>query len=327
LTYEVSDMGAVSTGRKSCKTWLSRACVVLGAAAALVMPGALPAAAAPAPVGPQWPRVAVSTTPTRFLDMYYRGAEGELWHLQDRGSGWYGWENLGGRLTSSPAAVTIGSTPGHSWVFVVGTDQAIWYRERSGDGALWGPWRSAGGRSASNVPAATGNTTTGRPAVYTQGTDGNIWWRELGTAGWHPLGGVIAKTPAAVPPVAGLCPPRPDVFALGSDNAVYEYRNGGWQRIGGWSYDAPSAVRLSSGETDLFVQGRDQALWMNTRRPGATSWSGWRKVGGIITTAPAAQVWPVSPETRTVFARGADGHVWRGRNVLGSTAWIWTRVF
>jgi len=324
---QVIDMRVVQTRKGSNKARITRTCAMFGVVAALMPLGALPAVAAPAPIGPEWDRVAVSTTPTRFLDMYYTSADAELWHLQDRGSGWYGWEDLGGRLTSSPAAVTIGSTPGHSWVFVVGTDRAVWYRERSGDGSLWGPWRSAGGRSAINGPAATGNATTNRPVVYVQGDDGNIWWREIGTAGWHPLGGVIAKTPAVVPPVAGLCPPRPNVFALGSDNAVYEYRSGGWQRLGGWSYDAPSAIRLRSGETDVFVQGRDLALWMNTRRSGATSWSGWRKVGGMITTAPAAQVWPVSPESRAVFAKGADGRVWRGLNVVGSTTWTWARVF
>jgi hypothetical protein len=65
---------------------------------------------------------------------------------------------------------------------------------------------------------------------------------------------------------------------------------------------------------------------MNTRGPAATTWQGWRRVGGVLTSAPTAGVFPFSPLTRTVLALGGDGNLWRGRNVVGTGTWAWTQV-
>jgi hypothetical protein len=50
---------------------------------------------------------------------------GALYHKSYTGSTWSGWENLGGKLTSSPAAATA---PGSSRidVFVRGGDNGLW---------------------------------------------------------------------------------------------------------------------------------------------------------------------------------------------------------
>jgi hypothetical protein len=49
---------------------------------------------------------------------------GALYHKSYSGSTWSGWENLGGKLTSSPAATSPGT--GQIDVFVRGTDGALW---------------------------------------------------------------------------------------------------------------------------------------------------------------------------------------------------------
>jgi hypothetical protein len=141
------------------------------------------------------------------------------------------------------------------------------------------------------------------------------------------VGGKLASDPGALPAVAGACPSREDVFALGTDFAVWEWAAGAWHKIGGKSAAAPAAAQLlPGGETDLFVRGTDNALWMNTRAAGATAWAGWRRAGGILTSAPVATFFPVSPATRVVVVLGADGNLWQGRNPVGSATWTWTQV-
>jgi hypothetical protein len=67
------------------------------------------------------------------LDVFVKGTDGALWH-QRTPSGynlWSGWQSLGGRLTSSPAATwEPGQYPGGTFldVFVVGTDHALWWK-------------------------------------------------------------------------------------------------------------------------------------------------------------------------------------------------------
>jgi hypothetical protein len=107
---------------------------------------------------------------------------------------------------------------------------------------------------------------------------------------------------------------------------VWEFAGGAFQRVGGRSPSAPAAVELRSGQTDLFVRGADGALWMNSRAAIATPWAGWRRVGGRITSPPVATVFPASPPTRTIFALGADGDLWRGRNVVATATWAWDEV-
>jgi len=65
---------------------------------------------------------------------------------------------------------------------------------------------------------------------------------------------------------------------------------------------------------------------MNVRGPGATAWQGWHRAGGFLTSAPAAGVFPYSPRTRSVLALGGDGALWHGRNVVGTSTWVWTQV-
>jgi len=71
---------------------------------------------------------AVCAQDANSLDVFVAGADNALWwrHYQS-GSGWSGWESLGGVLTSSPAAAS--STSGKIDVFVRGADAALYQRE------------------------------------------------------------------------------------------------------------------------------------------------------------------------------------------------------
>jgi hypothetical protein len=230
-------------------------------------------------------------------------------------------------LSSGPAAITIGTGTEFTnpWVFARGTDQAVWFRRFSDGLGTWGPWTSLGGRSTGAPGVTCVGPAPAAPVVLVRGGDDALWARSPGGGGWVRLGGRLASAPAGLPTVATTCPPVQDVFALGTDHAVWEF-TGRWRQVGGRSDSAPAAVRLPSGETDLFVRGTDNALWMNTRAPGATAWQGWHRAGGALTSAPTAGVFPFSPLTRSVLALGSDGNLWHGRNVVGTSTWMWTQV-
>jgi hypothetical protein len=235
--------------------------------------------------------------------------------------------DLGGVLTSGPAAI-VRQPPIEfidESVFARGTDNAIWYRSFSDGLGEWLPWRSLGGRAV-GAPSVTCTSPTSPLIVYVRGTDNALWRRPVGGS-WSSLGGRLTSAPGALPAVRGQCPSREDIFALGTDLAVWERTSSGWRRVGGRSTVAPTAVQLASGETDLFVRGTDNALWMNIRPPGTTTWAGWRRIGGVLTSAPVANVFPSSPrQTRVVFAVGSDGNLWRCRNIVGTISCNWSQV-
>ena len=91
----------------------------------------------------------------------------------------------------TPGACTDGT---HHWVFVVGTDNACWYRRYSGG---WGNWTSIGGAFSSGLAAycvgttqvhVYGRSTTAGDTFHRVATNsgGNLTW-----AAWENLHGNI----------------------------------------------------------------------------------------------------------------------------------------
>src|SRR5665647_683628 len=84
---------------------------------------------------------------------------------------------------------------------------------------------------------------------------------------WTNLGGWIPSTSS--PGVAASANGRLDVFAVGSDNALYQksYVNGvwssDWTNLGGWipSTSSPGVAASANGRLDVFAVGSDNALW------------------------------------------------------------------
>ncbi len=322
-----------SQGVRAAKRMGLRGGVVLAGAAVLsggMLASPASAATVPRPAAGLVPGMstAVSGVVQDQIHAFYQQANHSLITLgRTATAGWGAPQSLGGVLTSGPAAITIGTGTEFvdTWVFARGTDQAVWFRSFSDGSGLWTRWASLGGK----VIGAPGVTCIGpppaSPVVFVRGPGNALYQRSLSGGGWVSRGGRLASSPAGLSTVATNGPPGLDVFALGTDLAVWEF-NGAWHRVGGKSTVAPAAVRLPSGETDLFARGTDNALWMNARAPGATAWQGWHRAGGFLTSAPAAGVFPFSPRTLSVLALGGDGALWHGRNVVGTSTWVWTQV-
>ncbi len=304
------------------------ATVVLLFVAPLTGPAAV---AAPADAAATSPRPAAGRVPgiasvgggavTPHLDVFYQQVDGRLELVSGTTH-----TDLGGALTSGPVTVTKAPTEFvEEWVFARGTDNAIWYRIFSDGLGEWLAWQKLGGQSLGAPGATCVGDGFGPVIVYARGLDGALWRKPVGGA-WSSLGGALASDPSALSPYGGGCPTREDVFALGTDLAVWERVGGAWQRVGGRSAVAPAAVQLTGGETNLFVRGTDNALWMNTRPSGSTSWAGWQRIGGVLTSAPAATALRTAPQTRVVLVLGSDGNLWQARNRVGTSTWTWTQA-
>ena len=149
-----------------------------------------------------------------------------------------GWTGLGGRLITSPAAVS--AAPGSAEVYAAGTDHAVWRDALSG--GRWSGWKRLGGATYS-APAAAWIRGSNSTHLFARGTD-NALWENSGSAGafgaWHKLGGVLIDGPAA----AGSIAPGMDVAVRGTDNAVWtaSFRSGGWSGFArAWAPSAPAA--------------------------------------------------------------------------------------
>jgi hypothetical protein len=167
----------------------------------------------------------------------------------------------------------------------------IFYTRGSNGG--WLPWASLGGR-ALGAPGVTCSGRISQQAVYVRGLDFKLW-RSF-SAHWGSAGGVLRSDPTGLVPVGGVCSETDDVFALGGDYAVWEWKQGtGWHRIGGQSHRAPAATMLPDGGADLFVVGLDNALWSRTATstPSAPPTSG--RSAGSAASSPRRRRRPSTP--------------------------------
>ncbi|MGD0171905.1 MAG: hypothetical protein ABSB81_07255 [Halobacteriota archaeon] len=154
------------------------------------------------------------------------------------------WKNLGGYLTSGPAASALpdGSQIG---VSVRGGDGALWTRSTNYGGTTsWGSWNKIGGQLlAGTGPAQYSWTRGGLPEVgwLVTGTNHALYeWDHLND--WQNFGGYLTSSPAAAT----------------SHNA--------------------------SGEgtyLDVSVRGGDGGLWLKNYDAATNQWSGWTSIGGM----------------------------------------------
>lgn len=203
------------------------------------------------------------------------GLDGSLFYRADDGSGWGRWTTLGGYLTASPAAASLGE--GHVRVFGRGLDGQMWSRElRNG---TWSDWIPHGGYLTA-APSATAHPDEGRVEVYARGTDGWFYSQSLpegSEALPYQRRALVGCSPPALPSVQ-----RPSDPAVGASvNSL------GWPLIvdshaywfiGGVVTSTP-AVAFSGAQFVLVGRGTDGALWLYDGRGRD---AGWHSLGGYI---------------------------------------------
>ena len=190
----------------------------------------------------------------------------------------------------------------------------------SGTATLPGGVTGAAVTVAAVAPAAltgpaAGSWGNGRlDLFYRNGRNGQLarqWYVPGPLAGWtaaESLGGALTSQPAVASGAAG----RYDVFARGTDNAVWHkwFSGGkwsGWQSLGQVASSSPAAAAWGAGRLDVFVRGINNQLF--TRHyTTSTGWSAWGSLGGVLTSGPAVASW--GPGRLDVFARGTDNAVW-----------------
>ena len=156
---------------------------------------------------------AISTTYSNGqTSVFAVDSNGVLWNTTT-GSG--AWSSLGGARTSSPAAISWGTTTRQD-VFVRGIDGAVWWKTYTNG---WSKWTSIGGEVAPGTGPAISASAAGRLDLFVIGTDGALWHRTYtgpSWTNWESLDGKVTASPAAV---AGWH--TADVFVRGSDGAVW----------------------------------------------------------------------------------------------------------
>ncbi len=206
------------------------------------------------------------------------------------------------RTVGSVGATTVNGT---MTAFVVGLDDAVWYRSIDAT-----PFRTLGG-IVRYAPAAT--TSDGRQTnLFVTGYEGNVNDRSgTGTTWpgtWTNIGGILTGSPAVV----SLRPGTLDVFGRGRDNALWTIRWTGtawtaWERIGGVLTSAPgAAVDPDTGVARIGVRGADGRIWEMTRRADGSN-SGWTGTGIPTCSAPSYAATSGDGEAFTTAYVGADG--------------------
>jgi hypothetical protein len=170
---------------------------------------------------------AAASSPTHGRFAFIRGTDNQLWCSRQTTGDWSIWEALAGSLASAPTAAADSTGV---YVFVRGTDDAIWYRKFDGS---WGPWQLINGNCTGH-PFAVADANG--PYVFVRGGDGRPWCNRLvnGTwTGFQLLNGTTNASPTAVADSTGVY-----AFIRGDDNALWygRYTGGGWsgfQSLGG----------------------------------------------------------------------------------------------
>ncbi len=260
--------------------------------------------------------------------LYMRATDDSIWQRKEVSrvgtTVTYAWESLGGVVRSEPAVAVHRAShlaPTTPFVFIRGSDDAVWYRSASATttGWSWGAWQTLGGV----ITSAPAVTPYGYDLyVFARGSDGAIWYRVLlGTGAWSTWQTIANGTFSSAPTVV-IHDYKLHVFAKGMDNAIWMNTKkadtawSGWESIGGVHTSAPSAV--NHGDLYVFTRGGDNGIWYRVRNRSSASWGQWLRIpGGVFTAQPAAME---SDFGIRVYAPGDGNKIFSTE--LGSGQWV-----
>ncbi len=230
----------------------------------------------------------------------YGGGAPELWGALTQA---FGFQSLGGKVTSPPAVASWG--PNRLDAFVRGADGSL--RHAGWGGGGWG-WEGLGG-SFAGAPAVA-SWGSNRLDVFVRGLDNSLWhraWTGSAWTSWEGLGGSMSASPTVVSVAAN----RLDILVRGSGGDLWHIAWNGiawsaWEGLGGAMNGPAGAASWAADRLDVFVCGLDGSLWHRAQIAGA--WGGWEGLGGGLNSGPAAVSW--GAERVDALGLGPDSSAW-----------------
>jgi hypothetical protein len=269
---------------------------------------------------------AASNAVTRYgsqLQVYGRASGGGTYSdVYTPGSGWSGWQSLGGVLVDNPTAVAYGQQlqvfgrAGNGHTF-----SDVWT-----PGTGWSGWTDLGGVIAGDpVAIQYGDQVQVYGRAAGGGTYSDVYTPGKGWSGWNSIGGTLAGQLSVVEYGSQI-----QVFGNTSGGTTYSdvYTPGsgwsGWNSLGGSIAGDPEAIVYGD---QMEVYGRTSAgtTYADVYTPGK-GWSGWNSIGGTIAGDPAPVVYGSQLQ---VFGRTSGGTTysdvytpgsgWSGWQSIGGT--------
>jgi hypothetical protein len=250
--------------------------------------------------------------------------------------GWSGWQNIGGTITSAPAAVSWGA--GRIDVFARGAAGEVVQSSKDGAGA-WSGWGTPGelrGLVLRSAPACAslGQNTINCVALR-EGYGGvtQFWW-DGQRWGVNDLGGDATSAPSIVAWGRG----RLSLFVRNSNGTIiHKYWQPGlgdwsppqWEAIGNGAQiaSAPSCTSRDVGVIDCFSLGPSgvvQQLYYD--EAAGARWVGWQQLTGLASFRGSSALSAVgsSRSLLDLFVRGLDGRLY-GITYTGSWVLPWVQ--
>ena len=148
-----------------------------------------------------------------------------------------GWHNLGGYLTSSPAAAASPDASGQGKyvdVFARGKDGALYDKATTNAGTSWQSWQNLSGQIASGTAPACVAWGVDHFDVLVTGTNRAMYYKSYTGTAWS-----------------------------------------GWQNVGGYLTSSPAAWSAGGAAIDVLVRGGDGSFWYTDNGPYGSSWIDW----------------------------------------------------
>jgi FlaG/FlaF family flagellin (archaellin) len=250
------------------------------------------------------------------------------------------WTSLGGGLRASTDPIAIANNDGRLQVFVVSTNNQLFYKTQTAAGSsTWTGWTSLGGGIKADTSPAVARNTDGRLQVFVVGTNNQLQYLTQTAAGsstwstaWTSLGGGLrANTdPIAIANNDG----RLQVFVLGTNNALF-YKTQtaagsstwtGWTSLGGGikADTSPAVARNTDGRLQVFIVGTNNQLYYKTQTAEAgSSWSEWSPLGGGAALSSSPQVALNQNGGLVAFIIGSNnnGLFYKEQTTPGGSSW------
>jgi hypothetical protein len=160
----------------------------------------------------------------------------------------------------------------------MGDDNTLWQKWQVAPNSGWSGGKSLGtphGDTSLTNQFTVGSNQDGRQEVFAVGSDGNVWqiWQTAPNGGWSAWG-QLGQPPVGIR--------RPDRITVASNE---------------------------DGRQELFIMGKDEALWHIWQGEPNTGWSGWESLGKPKDLFDRSEPPKDRDLSEPLVQKNADGHL------------------